>query len=361
MIERSRVDTPPPHRPSHARVGASGKIKRFVASERFVHWALAIPFVVLYVSAAVMLAFWAEPQPRYVRTAAALVHKAAGIALIVFPPLVLLRGWREWRAHLGNIKEVWTWTLNDVRWLLLSPLAAVNSRIELPEQGRFNAAEKLNFMMVCTTYPLYIATGLMIWAPGAAFVPWIVHLAMAALGLVLVAGHIFMASVNPSTRVGLEGMITGWVDREWAKHHYRRWYREQFERKSPPRSPAPARVSMPTRPPVARRAPAAAATPAPAPPTPFAPPRAAAPPSLGALLKQPARIRCGACGEVHGFESWERLLQRLFQVEPLFCPKCRTQVVPALGEAAPDLAHVVLQHLRHESADEPLVTRASVA
>lgn len=358
MTERSRVQTSPPRRLSNARVGPSSKIKRFVASERFVHWALAIPFVVLYVSAAVMLAFWAEPQPRYVRTAAALVHKAAGIALIVFPPLVLLRGWREWRTHLSNIREVWTWTRNDVRWLLLSPLAAVNSRIELPEQGRFNAAEKLNFMMVCTTYPLYIATGLMIWMPGAAFVPWIVHVAMAALGLVLVLGHIFMASINPSTRVGLEGMITGWVDREWAKHHYRRWYRQHFERGAAARAPAPPRVALPK------------PVPAPARPSPAAPPRApalaapvptTAPSSLRGVLKHPARIRCAACGEDHRFESWERLLQRLFQVQPLFCLKCKAQLVPALGAAAPDLARTVLQHLQHRSADEPLLTRAGAA
>jgi cytochrome b subunit of formate dehydrogenase len=24
-------------------------------------------------------------------------------------------------------------------------------------------------------------------------------------------------------------MITGFVDRQWAKHHYRRWYREHHE------------------------------------------------------------------------------------------------------------------------------------
>lgn len=297
------------------------KIKRFAASERFVHWALALPFVVLYASSLAMLLFWGEPQPRHVHTAATWVHKIAGICLIVFPPLVLMRGRREWRVHLSNLKEAWTWNKDDIRWLLLSPLAAVNSRIRLPEQGRFNAAEKLNFMMVFTTYPLYIATGLLIWMPGAAFIPWLLHVAMAAMGLALVAGHIFMATINPGTRAGLEGMITGWVDREWAKHHYRRWFRERFERGE-------------ARP---------------------------APRSLGTLLRKPAKIRCGTCGDIHSFESWERLLQRIFQVEPLFCPKCKSEVVPALGEAAPDLAHLILRHLQHGSPDEPLVRPASVA
>lgn len=37
-----------------------------------------------------------------------------------------------------------------------------------------------------------------------------------------------MALVNPDTRRGLNGMITGSVDRHWASHHYGRWYREHF-------------------------------------------------------------------------------------------------------------------------------------
>jgi hypothetical protein len=55
-----------------------------------------------------------------------------------------------------------------------------------------------------------------------------IHFSMAAAATPLVLGHIFMATVNPDTRVGLKGMITGWVSREWAQHHYRHWYDEHF-------------------------------------------------------------------------------------------------------------------------------------
>lgn len=289
--------------------GLPSKVHRFVTSERFLHWALAIPFIVLYASALLMLLFWGEPQPRHVRALAAWIHKIAGIGLVVLPPLVLLGGWREWRVHLANVREAWTWRASDVRWLLLSPLAAVDRRIRLPEQGRFNAGEKLNFMWVCATYPLYIVTGLLIWMPGAALIPWVIHLTMAALGVVPVVGHIYLATVNPSTRAGLEGMITGWVDREWAKHHYRRWFRQRFER-------GPAAITFP---------------------------------SLPATLRQPAEIRCATCGETKWFASWEQLLQRVFQVRPLFCATCEREMVPAVGQGAPELAHAVLQQLRAAS------------
>jgi cytochrome b subunit of formate dehydrogenase len=59
---------------------------------------------------------------------------------------------------------------------------------------------------------------------------WILHVGMAAIAAPLMLGHIFMATINPETRVGLSGMLTGYVDRHWARHHYTRWYREHFER-----------------------------------------------------------------------------------------------------------------------------------
>ena len=48
----------------------------------------------------------------------------------------------------------------------------------------------------------------------------------AFLTTALIAGHIFMAVVNPSTRHALRGMTLGSVNREWARHHHRRWVEE---------------------------------------------------------------------------------------------------------------------------------------
>jgi len=86
---------------------------------------------------------------------------------------------------------------------------------------------------------------------------------MAATALPLLLGHMFMATVNPATRVGLSGMVTGWVSREWAEHHYTRWYRERFPHLvaaakhetttpvAPPSSPSPPEPSGSWRDPVA--------------------------------------------------------------------------------------------------------------
>ncbi len=318
----SKASEPAPHAPlPPGRQGPKDKIYRFRAGERFLHWALALPFVVLYASAATLLVSWGEAAPRTVHHAAALVHRGAGVCLIVLPPLALLFGIRDWRMHFENVRHGWVWDRDDLRWLILFPKAAADPRVKLPEQGKFNAAEKLNFMMVMLTYPFYIITGMLVWMPGVAFYPWIAHSITAVLGLPLIGGHIFMAAINPDTRIGLQGMFTGWVDREWARHHYRRWYRERFERSEPAHKP----VEMKT------------------------------------LLGARAEIRCQACGGVHSFESWHELLRRAFQVEPMFCDRCGAEIVVLTADASPEVAEAMLQHLESGRGNTPFVRGNSPA
>lgn len=208
--------------------GKSPLILRFTRSERLLHWSIAVPFLVCLLSAFVLFfVYTGEHGP--LRPLFSWIHRISAIFLIVLPPFVLITHWRDYKVHLENIKEAFVWTMRDIKWLMLMPLSTFNKKIELPPQDKFNAAEKINFMNVFGTYPLYVITGILIWLPGVAFWPWAVHVAMAAMAVPLLIGHIFMATCNPETKVGLSGMITGFVDRNWAKHHYADWYRRKFE------------------------------------------------------------------------------------------------------------------------------------
>lgn len=204
------------------------QILRFRKSERLLHWAIAVPFLVCYVTAIVLVAGYNPDPQRPYRQVFAAVHRVSGVAFILLPILAVVKSKGDWRIHFQNIRQAWLWTLQDVRWLAMMGLAAMSPRFRLPEQGKFNAAEKINFMTLLGTYPLYIATGLLIWLTHGAFLAWVVHFAMAVVATPLILGHIFMATVNPETRVGLSGMISGFVDRQWARHHYAHWYREHY-------------------------------------------------------------------------------------------------------------------------------------
>jgi formate dehydrogenase subunit gamma len=219
------------HKNTYAKVShepISDKILRFRKSERLLHWALALPFLVC-LSTAAALFFYYNPDPtRPYRVAVGAIHRVAGIAFIVLPILAIFLGRGDFKTHFSNIREAWTWKLQDIKWLLLMGLAAINKKIVLPEQGKFNAAEKINFIYLMITYPLYIISGFIIWETDAAFVAWNAHFIMALLAVPLVFGHIFMATINSGSRAGLSGMFTGYVDRHWASHHYTRWFREHF-------------------------------------------------------------------------------------------------------------------------------------
>lgn len=212
----------------HANEPERDEILRFRLSERQMHWAVALPFMVCYVTALVLI-FVYNPNPqRPYRALVSWVHRVSGLSLLILPIGVLLRHWYDRAMHVHNVREVWAWTLDDLKWLALIGPATLIKRICLPDQGKFNAAEKINFMVLTATFPLYVISGLLIWSHHFAFLAWLLHLSMAATATPLLFGHVFMATVNPDTRVGLSGMVTGFVDRHWASHHYGHWYKANF-------------------------------------------------------------------------------------------------------------------------------------
>ncbi len=214
--------------PAPAPTPRPERVLRFQASERAMHWAIAIPFMLCFATAVILVVVYNPAPRRPYRALFSWIHRLSGLALAILPLVLAHRQRRDWRVHLANVNEAWTWTLDDLRWLARMGLAAVSSRVQLPEAGKFNAAEKLNFMMVMTVTPLLAVSGLLIWMPGIAFFSWMLHFTLAGAAVPLMLGHVFMATINPGTRVGLSGMVSGDVDRAWAEHHYPRWYREHF-------------------------------------------------------------------------------------------------------------------------------------
>lgn len=218
-----------PVSPEEATALFSKEILRFRRSEREIHWSIAIPFLVCLATGILAKLFFNQLHPQTLTHASLRwVHRASGIFLLMLPSWVAWRHRHELSLYLYNIERAWTWHPDDFKWLALSGPAALSKKITLPEQHKFNAGEKLNFMALTMSYPVLVATGLTVLMPGMHFLTWVVHVSVAVLSAPLIFGHIFMAAVNPETRIGLSGMFSGNVDREWARHHYTKWYRENF-------------------------------------------------------------------------------------------------------------------------------------
>ena len=258
-----------------ARPALESKILRFRKSERFMHWAIAIPFLVCFTTAAILFFVYNRDPRSPLRAMFSWTHRISGICFIVFPIAAAYYGRHDFKVHFRNILCAWRWTMSDIKWLFMMGLAAISDRFSLPEQGKFNAAEKINFMVVLSSYPFFILTGLILWLTPIAFYSWLLHFALGAIATPLLVGHLFMAMINPGTREGLEGMVTGFVDRQWAKHHYRRWYRDTFEKEAP---------------------------------------------------KNPTRIRCQACGCEQQPQTWTEFLAAIQKESQFECASCGTAI-----------------------------------
>jgi formate dehydrogenase subunit gamma len=206
-----------------------GRVLRFLRSERLIHWSIAVPFMTCYATGMTLMLFFNLRDEGMSRMVFSWIHRISGCCLIVFPPVSAVWHWKEYKIHLQNVRHALTWTRDDIKWLALMGIAAFNRKLVLPEQGKFNAAEKVNFMMVMCSYATFTVTGVILLMPGTAFLSWIAHVAMALIATPLMLGHIYMAVLNRDTRVGLSGMLSGYVDSEWARHHYARWYRGNFK------------------------------------------------------------------------------------------------------------------------------------
>jgi len=293
--------------PIRSEGSSSSEILRFRRSERHLHWAIAIPFIVCYTTALLLVVVYNPDPGRPFRSAVSWIHRLSGICLAVLPPWTIARHWDDLGVFRHNLREAWVWTRADLKWLALMGPATFNGSISLPHQGKFNAAEKINFMVLTATYPLYVLTGLLIWLPGVAYLSWLVHFSLAVVATPLILGHVFMATLNPDTRIGLAGMITGFVDRRWARHHYRRWYDEQF----------------------GTSAEAAKAAVVPEPPRPAALP-----------------IRCPSCETEHPQAAWVRLRDGVLGAALLACTDCGAVLDAVHGSAVPRDAGQVLREIR---------------
>ncbi len=321
--ERAHTDDNPPLE----------KVQRFRRCERMLHWAIAVPFLLCAASAIVLVLVYNLHPLRPHRALFSWIHRLSGACLVTIPVLVVFRNRRDRTTYLENVREAWSWGRDDLRWLSLQVAAAAGREVTLPEAGKFNAGQKMNLMMVMLAWPLLAATGATIWLADVPFVAWIFHFLVATIALPIVAGHIYLAVIHPGTRKGLPGMITGFVDREWARHHYPRWYRERFGSRSgvgiggggsrPLESGDLKRFEAPA----GRR---------------------------DDPLQRPARIHCSSCGGEQVLASWATLLDRLLAAEPLLCPRCgveMTTVRPVVSEL--DLVGPILEHLERKAWGGP--------
>ena len=144
-----RVYRPPP-RPG-AGCGASS------LAERVSHWLYALFFLVAFVSGLLM---WIPATREWMagaRHTVTLYHGYVGAAMIILPLLLLLLIDRRRLAR--DLREVDKWNGDDRRWFRLALRGYTLRGREMPPQGRFNAGQKINVVLVAAMAVGFAATG----------------------------------------------------------------------------------------------------------------------------------------------------------------------------------------------------------
>lgn len=208
----------------------NGKVKRFTIHFRIFHWAYAISYFVLYLSGLAMYTEFFDWL--YVLfggpATARIIHRVAAVIFILCPIYMTIF---DRKSMVHWLKNVFKWGKRDLIYLKNFPFDMFGFKVKNPPQDFISGGEKLNSFMQIVTFFMFVGSGIVMWVPRY-FPQWVIdwsypmHNIAVGLSLMVVVGHIYLSSYNPSSKASLEGMVTGEVSEDYAKHHHGIWYDE---------------------------------------------------------------------------------------------------------------------------------------
>jgi formate dehydrogenase subunit gamma len=199
-------------------------VRRFSRAERTAHWVVASTFLVMTATGLILyLPVFASLAAdrmlwKTLHIGAAVAFWVGLVAVVAVSPRSLGRT----ASQLDRFDD------DDRAWLVW----AVRRRGSEPPAGRFNAGQKLNSAVIAGLAVIFTASGVLILLQETdktfrgATSAILVHDWATWIAVPLVAGHIYLATLNASTRHSLRGITLGTVRREWARKHHPKWEAE---------------------------------------------------------------------------------------------------------------------------------------
>jgi formate dehydrogenase subunit gamma len=220
-------------RPAEAATAPWRRLRRFVVVERVSHWLYALFFLVALVTGLLMWIPATRIWMAGARHTLSLYHGYVGAAMVILPLLLFLVVDRRRLAR--DVREVDKWNGDDRRWFRLALRGYTLRGKEMPAQGRFNAGQKVNVVLVAAMAVGFAATGgILIHKQNMP--PWLVsralwlHSFLAVAAVALFLGHLAHVFVTKHGRIYLAGMLKGWIPEDLARERHLRWWEEETGR-----------------------------------------------------------------------------------------------------------------------------------
>jgi formate dehydrogenase subunit gamma len=157
------------------------------------------------------------------------LHRVGAALMIIAPFFVWVKDWRGWRE---TWREITHFSKEDREFIKRIPLYMLGFPADMPRQGKFNAGQKLNFLVVTfNTLGFTITGGLLMMRrrlPERLF-PFLIiaHDIEAIVGICGFMAHAYLALLHPDTRPSLRAIIDGTVPADYARSHHAIWYEKE--------------------------------------------------------------------------------------------------------------------------------------
>ena len=203
-------------------------IPKYTLLERAGHWVHTGTFIPLVLTGLVLYTPLLAPLAQGESgTLVRLVHRMAAVGFIVLPLVYFLLEPRRLLLSLRELmldKDSLGWAKGAVGYYLLGRHA------DMPPQGRFNAGEKLNGVVVVLSWGVFVVTGLAMWF-GKGYIPYavlqwavVVHdLAMIAVVCMFLV-HLYLVFAHPLMWAALVSMRFGVTSASYAAEHHAKWF-----------------------------------------------------------------------------------------------------------------------------------------
>ena len=211
----------------------NNKILRFSLGSRLGHGVQAISFTLLLItgSSLVFKGYGNLIGASGLKLFSQLHHILAYI--LTFGPILLLILF-SWDNVKRWIYDCIHWTQADVKFVSAFPKIFFGLKADTPKQGKFNGGEKINsILQIFGTIVIGISGWIMLlglFSPAITGWAHIIH-SFAALALSgVVAAHAYLALIHPGSKESINGMLSGYVDLDWAKDHHALWVEETMNK-----------------------------------------------------------------------------------------------------------------------------------